>query len=142
MVSSASSSTKKLPRKVTKTTIIDISSNESSPLQANNLIPTTLTTTLALSLTLPNASQTLPSQLIDTSPLEPQALIFSSPPTSPHPYLNNIRDLPLRSSNPLPLPLLDQINNQILLYNNHMDFELSFPPTNLSRIGNRTFVLC
>ncbi|GJR75494.1 hypothetical protein Tco_0087859 [Tanacetum coccineum] len=48
MDSSASSSTTNPPRKVGRTSIIDISSSELSPLQENNHIATTLTTTLAL----------------------------------------------------------------------------------------------
>ncbi|GKC61216.1 hypothetical protein Tco_1088814 [Tanacetum coccineum] len=105
MASIASSFTKNPPRKLAKTNIIDISSNESSPLQANNHISTTLTTTLALSLTPPNASQTLPSQPIEASPLAPRSLLFSTPPSPPHPYLNSLEDLPPRSLNPPPPPL-------------------------------------
>ncbi|GJS46130.1 hypothetical protein Tco_0596251 [Tanacetum coccineum] len=136
MVSSASSFTKNLPRKLTNTNIIDISSNESSLLKANNLIPMPLTTTLTLSLTTPNASQTLPTQPIKASPLAPRALLFTTPPSSPHPYLNSLDDLPSRISNPPPLPL-DIINNQTLPHTTLMNFEPSFPPTNLSRRGNR-----
>ncbi|GJV01205.1 hypothetical protein Tco_1334774, partial [Tanacetum coccineum] len=72
MASSASSSTKNLPRKLARINVIDISPNESSPLRENNLLATTITTTLALSLTPPNASQTLPTQPIEASPLAPQ----------------------------------------------------------------------
>ncbi|GKB21891.1 hypothetical protein Tco_0855814 [Tanacetum coccineum] len=59
MTSSASSSAKNPPRKIARTNVIDIFSNEPSPLQENNLISTTITTTLALSPTLPNSSQSL-----------------------------------------------------------------------------------
>ncbi|GKA74491.1 hypothetical protein Tco_0780793 [Tanacetum coccineum] len=82
MVSSASSSTKNPPRKQARTTVIDISSNEAYPIQANNLIPTILTTTLALSLTPPNISQSPPNQPIEASPLAPRALVYSTPPSS------------------------------------------------------------
>ncbi|GKC02930.1 hypothetical protein Tco_0994540 [Tanacetum coccineum] len=105
MVSSASSSNKNPLRKQARTTIIDISSNESFHLQANNLIPTTLATTLALSLTPPNISQILPTQPFEALPLAPRALIFTTPPNSPHPYLNSLDELPPRSSNSPPPPL-------------------------------------
>ncbi|GJV24716.1 hypothetical protein Tco_1377411 [Tanacetum coccineum] len=137
MASGASSSTKNLPRKVARTSIIDISSNESSPLQENNLIPTTLTTTLALSLTPPNASQILSPQPNEPSPLAPRELIFTTPPTSPHPFLNNPEDLPSRSTNPPPLPSFQQITSQRLPIIDHIYIEPFFPPINLSRRGNR-----
>ncbi|GJY62107.1 hypothetical protein Tco_0462764 [Tanacetum coccineum] len=127
MVSSAPSSTKNPPRKQARTTIIDISSNETSPIQANNLIPITLTTTLAFSLN---------SQPIETSPLAPRALLFTTPLNLPHPYLNSLDELPPRGSNPPPPPL-DQINNQTLPLFDPMEYEPIFPPTNLSRRGNR-----
>ncbi|GJR12310.1 hypothetical protein Tco_0794962 [Tanacetum coccineum] len=81
MASRASSSTKNPPRKLARTNVIDISSNKSSPLRENNFIATTITTTLALSLTPPNASQTLPTQPIEASPLAPRALLFTTPPS-------------------------------------------------------------
>ncbi|GKC73423.1 hypothetical protein Tco_1119306 [Tanacetum coccineum] len=105
MTSSASSSTKNPPRKLARTNVIYISSNKSSPLQENNLISTTITTTLSLSLTPPKASQTSPSQPIEASPLAPRTLLFSTPPSLPHPYLNSLDDLPPRSANPPPPPL-------------------------------------
>ncbi|GJZ32884.1 hypothetical protein Tco_0578320 [Tanacetum coccineum] len=141
MASSASSSTKNPPRKQARTTIIDISSNEASPIQGNNPIPITPTTTIVLSLSLPNISQTLPHQPIEASPLAPRALVFSTPPSSPiepHPYLNSLEDLSLRSSNPPP-PTLNQIHNQTLPQTTLMDFEPFFPPTNLSRRSNQLF---
>ncbi|GKC42446.1 hypothetical protein Tco_1060168 [Tanacetum coccineum] len=94
-----------------------------------------ISTTLALSITPPNASQTLHSQPIEPLPLAPRALIFTSPPTSPHLYLNNIEESPPRSSNPPPFPSLDQINNQTFPYSDPMEYEPFFPPTNLSRRG-------
>nr|GEY77191.1 hypothetical protein [Tanacetum cinerariifolium] len=132
MVSNASSSTKNLPRKQAKTTIIDISSNETSPIQENNLIPITLTTTLTLSLTPPNISQTPLTQPIETSPLAPRALLFTTPLNSPHPYLNSLDELPPKGSNPPPPPL-DQINNQTPPLFNPIEYESVFPLTNLSK---------
>ncbi|GJX42677.1 hypothetical protein Tco_0257667 [Tanacetum coccineum] len=105
MSSSASSSTKNPPRKLSRTNVIDISSNESSSIHQNNFVPTTLDTTLALTITPPILSQTLPTQPIEASPLAPRALVFSTPPSSPiepHPYLTSMEDLPPRSSNPPP----------------------------------------
>ncbi|GJU27604.1 hypothetical protein Tco_1166225 [Tanacetum coccineum] len=139
MTSSASSSTKNPPRKMARNNVIDISSNESSPIQENNLIPATLNTTLALSITPPIISQTSPNQLIEASPLAPQALVFSTPPSSliePHHYLNSLKDLPPRSSNPPPPPPTQGIN-QTLPQHTTIDFKPFFPPINLSRKGNR-----
>ncbi|GKC85704.1 hypothetical protein Tco_1141421 [Tanacetum coccineum] len=139
MASSASRSTKNPPRKQSRTTIIDISSNEASPIQETNPIPTSLTTTLSLSLTPPIISQTLPNQPIEVSPLAPRALVFSTPPSSPiehHPYLKSLEDIPPRSSNPPPPPP-NQIHNQTLPQPSLIDFEPFFEPTNLSKRGNR-----
>ncbi|GKF68831.1 hypothetical protein Tco_0198510 [Tanacetum coccineum] len=138
MTSSASSSTKNPPRKLARTNVIYISSNKSSPLQENNLISTTITTTLSLSLTPPKASQTSPSQPIEASPLAPRTLLFSTPPSLPHPYLNSLDDLPPRSANPPPPPL-DQAYYQTLPHNTLMDFKPSIMPTNRSRRSNRLF---
>ncbi|GJY27223.1 hypothetical protein Tco_0401949 [Tanacetum coccineum] len=110
MTSNASSSTKNPPRKMARTNVNDISSNESSPPQENNRIPTTRNTTLALSITRLNISQTPPNQPIEVSPLAPWALVFSTPPSSPiepRPYLNSLEELPPRSSNPPPPPNQD-----------------------------------
>ncbi|GJW35735.1 hypothetical protein Tco_0058655 [Tanacetum coccineum] len=104
----------------------------------NNLTTTTITTTLALSLTLPNASQTLPSQPIEASPLAPRTLLFSTPPSSPHPFLNSLDEIPPRSTNPPPLPL-NPAYYQTLPHTTLMDFEPSISPTNLSRRSNRMF---
>ncbi|GKF66509.1 hypothetical protein Tco_0193026, partial [Tanacetum coccineum] len=81
-------------------------------------------------------SQTIPSQWTNVSPLVPMALVFSSSPFEPHPYLTNLDDLPPRNSNPPP-PSLSQGHSQgllqTLLIPAPMDFETSFPPINLSR---------
>ncbi|GKD67832.1 hypothetical protein Tco_1321922 [Tanacetum coccineum] len=135
MASSASSSTKNPPRKLARTNVIDISSNESSPTQNNNLISTTLNTTLALSITPSMISQTPLTQPIEVSPLAPRALVFSTPPSSPiepYPYVTFVEDLPHRSSNPLPLSPTQGFN-QTLPQHTPMDLEPFFPPINLSR---------
>ncbi|GJZ12223.1 hypothetical protein Tco_0547453 [Tanacetum coccineum] len=142
MATSACSSTRNPPRKTSQPNIIYVSSNESSPIQEpTNNHTTMVTTTHALSITPPNARQTLPSQPIEPSPLAPQALIFPSPPTSPYPFLNNIEEVPPRSSNPPPFPSLDQINNQTFPHSDPMEYEPFFLPTNLSRRGNRLCAL-
>ncbi|GKA39821.1 hypothetical protein Tco_0732414 [Tanacetum coccineum] len=108
---------------------------------SNNYIATpltiTLTTTLALSLTPPLVNQILAPQPSEPSPLAPLELIFTTPPTSPHPYLNNLEDLPPRYTNPPPLPTFKQITSQPLLLNNHMEYEPFLPPTNLNRRNGR-----
>ncbi|GKC83523.1 hypothetical protein Tco_1139240 [Tanacetum coccineum] len=122
---------------------IDLSSNESSPIQNHSisttqplhLINTTLDTTLALTIPLPMISQRIPTQGIDVSPLALRALVFStlpSLPIEPHPYLTTLDDLPARISNPPP-PSLSQSLSQTLPLPTPMDFEPSFPPINLSR---------
>ncbi|GJX42673.1 hypothetical protein Tco_0257663 [Tanacetum coccineum] len=138
MSSSASSSTKNPPRKLSRTSVIDISSNKSSSIQ-NNFIPTTLDTTLVLTITPPMLSQTPPTQPIEASPLAPRALVFSTPlssPIEPHPYLTSMEDLPPRSSNPPPPPP-SQGFTQTLPQPTPMDFEPFFPPINLSKRGSR-----
>ncbi|GJU30807.1 hypothetical protein Tco_1174396 [Tanacetum coccineum] len=100
----ANSSTKNPPKKMPRIKVIDISSNESSPIQ-NNLINTTRDTTLALTIPSPITSQAIPTQRIDISPLAPRSLVFSTSPSSPlepHPYLTSLENLPLRNSNPPP----------------------------------------
>ncbi|GJY37045.1 hypothetical protein Tco_0422423 [Tanacetum coccineum] len=134
MVSSKSYSTKNPPRRIPRTDVINISSNETSPIPQNN-ISTTLDTTLALTIPSPMTIQTGITQGIDVSPLAPRALIFSSPltlPFEPHPYLTSLEDIPPRSSNPPPPPS-SQGFSQTLLQQTPMDFELSFPLINLSR---------
>ncbi|GKD94119.1 hypothetical protein Tco_1373956 [Tanacetum coccineum] len=134
MASSANSSTQNPPRKVPRTDFIDLSSNESSPIQ-NIPINTTLDTTLALTIPLPIISQTIPSQGTNVSPLALRALVFSTPPSSPlepHPYLTTLDDLPPRKSNPPPSSLSQSLS-QALPIPTPMDFEPSFPPNNLSR---------
>ncbi|GKA72467.1 hypothetical protein Tco_0778683 [Tanacetum coccineum] len=71
----------------------------------------------------------------NVSPLDPRALVFSTPPSSPlepHPYLTTLDDLPPRNSNPPP-PSLTQGLSQALPISTPMEFEPSFPPINLSR---------
>ncbi|GJX54782.1 hypothetical protein Tco_0283151, partial [Tanacetum coccineum] len=123
MASSASSSTKNPPRKLGRTNVIGISSNESLPIQKNNPIPTTLNTTLALSIKPPMISQTPTTQPIEILPLAPRALVFSTP-IEPHTYLNSLDELPPRSSNPPPPPPTQGIN-QTLPQHTPMDFELT-----------------
>ncbi|GJR40553.1 hypothetical protein Tco_1216237 [Tanacetum coccineum] len=68
-----------------RTKIIEISSNESSPIPQNNvftILNTTLDTTLALSIPPPITSQNITTQGIVVSPLAPRALVFSTPPSS------------------------------------------------------------
>ncbi|GKA74256.1 hypothetical protein Tco_0780558 [Tanacetum coccineum] len=104
MASSANSSIQNPPRKMHRTDFIDISSNESSPIQ-NHPINTTLDTTLVLSILPSNLGQTNPTQENIVSSLAPRALAFSTSPNSPiesHPYLVSLDDLPPRSSNPQP----------------------------------------
>ncbi|GJZ63407.1 hypothetical protein Tco_0619828 [Tanacetum coccineum] len=143
MATSASSSTKNPSRKTSQTNVIDISSNETSPIRENSNydidtpLTTTLITTLALSLTPPLVNQTLAPQPNELSPLAPRELIFTTPPTLPHPYLNNLEDLPPRSLNPPPLPAFEQIPNQPLHHIDHMEYEPFFPPTNLNRRHGR-----
>ncbi|GJY49277.1 hypothetical protein Tco_0439233, partial [Tanacetum coccineum] len=70
-----------------------------------------------------------------TSPLAPRALTFSTSPSSPlepHPYLSSLKEIPSRSSNPLPQVIsqgLSQTRPQPPL----MDFEPTYPDINLSR---------
>ncbi|GKC73742.1 hypothetical protein Tco_1119625 [Tanacetum coccineum] len=130
----ANSSTQNPLRKLPKTDFIDLSSNESSPIQYH-LINTTLYTNLALIIPPTIINQTIPSQGTNVSPLAPRALVFSTPPSSPlepHPYLTSLDDLSTRNSNPPP-PSLSQGLSQTLSLPTPMDFETSFPPINLSR---------
>ncbi|GJT30751.1 hypothetical protein Tco_0911026 [Tanacetum coccineum] len=142
MASSANSSTQNPPSKMPRTDYIDISSDETSPIQnhytntTQPLLPPniTLDTTLALSIPPPSTNQTPPTQEAIVSPLALRVLVFSSPPSSPldpHPYLSSIHDLPPRSSNPLPQTLSQGLSQTLLLLT-PMDFEPSFRPINFS----------
>ncbi|GJU45715.1 hypothetical protein Tco_1202981 [Tanacetum coccineum] len=109
MASSANSSTQNPLRKLPRTDFIDLSSNESSPIQ-NHPINTNLDTTLALTIPPPTINHTISSQGTNVSPLAPRALVFTTPlssPLEPHPYLTSLDDLPPRNSNPPP-PSLSQ----------------------------------
>nr|GEX74289.1 hypothetical protein [Tanacetum cinerariifolium] len=90
---------------------IDISSNESSPIQnyniitsqplksittTFNLINATIDTTLVATIPPPTSIQTIPTQEPLISPLAPRALTFSTPPSlplEPHPYLTSLNDV-------------------------------------------------
>ncbi|GKC82517.1 hypothetical protein Tco_1138234, partial [Tanacetum coccineum] len=147
MASSANSSTQNPPRKVPRTNFIDISSNDSPPIQnhfintsqppnsINTTLITTLDTTLAITIPPPTSIQTIPTQEPMVSPLAPRALTFStlpSLPLEPHPYFSSLNEIPPRSSNHLP-QTLSQSLSQTLLQPTSMDFEPSVPPINLSR---------
>ncbi|GJT99137.1 hypothetical protein Tco_1094655 [Tanacetum coccineum] len=117
-----------------RTEVIDILSNESSPIQ-NNLINTTLDTTLALTIPSPITSQAILTQGINVSPLAHRSLVFltsTSSPLEPHLYLTSLEDLPPRSSNPPP-PSSSLGFSQTLPQQTPMDFKPSFSPINLSR---------
>ncbi|GKA64652.1 hypothetical protein Tco_0764359 [Tanacetum coccineum] len=131
-----------LPRKVARTCVIDISSNESSPLREpiNNLITTHLATPQVSPLTSPIATPLLTLQPNAPTTLAPRELVFTTPSTSPHPYLNTLEDLPPRCANPPPLLTLEQIVSQPLPFIDHMDIEPLIPPTNLTRRNGRLSV--
>ncbi|GJT83066.1 hypothetical protein Tco_1057408 [Tanacetum coccineum] len=129
MALSANSSTQNPPRKMLQTDFIDISSNESSPIQnhstntsqrpnsINTTLITTLDTTLALTIPTPTSIQTILTQEPLVSPLAPIALTFSTPPSSPlkpHPYLSSLNELPPRSFNPLPQTLSQGLFQMLL----------------------------
>ncbi|GJV31469.1 hypothetical protein Tco_1391869 [Tanacetum coccineum] len=141
--SSASSSIRNPPRKVARTSVINISSNESSPLResSNNYITTPPTTPLVSPLSSP-VTTTIVAPLLAPQPntpttLAPRELVFTTSPTSPHPYLNTLEDLPPRCTNPPPLHTLEQIVSQPLPLTDHMEVEPFFPPTNLTRRNTR-----
>nr|GEU54422.1 hypothetical protein [Tanacetum cinerariifolium] len=126
-----------------RTNFINLSSNETSPIQNHSintaqplhLINTILDTTLALTIPPSTISQTILTQGIDVSPLDPRALVFSTPLSSPiesHSYLTTLDDLSPRNSNPPPLSL-SQSFSQTLPLPKPIDFKPSFPPINLSR---------
>ncbi|GKE24609.1 hypothetical protein Tco_1436121 [Tanacetum coccineum] len=128
-----------------RTDFIEISSNESSPIQnhfTNASQPlnitnpsTTLDTTLALTTPPPTSIRTTLTLEPLMTPLAPRALTFSTPissPLEPHPYLPSLNEIPPRTTNPLP-----QVMSQGLFQTppqpSHMDFKPSFQPINLSR---------
>ncbi|GJY39876.1 hypothetical protein Tco_0426240 [Tanacetum coccineum] len=145
--SSASSSTRNPPRKVAQTSVIEISLNESSPLKkpSNNYNTTPPTTPLKISpqtqLTTPLVTPPLAPQPTTPTTLASRKLVFTTPPTSPHPYLNTLEDLPPKCTNPPPLPTLEQLVSQPLPLPDHMDVEPSLPPTNLTRRNTRLSAL-
>ncbi|GJU39483.1 retrotransposon protein, putative, ty1-copia subclass [Tanacetum coccineum] len=110
-----------------RTDFIEISSNESSPIQ--NLFTNTSQPLNTTNTTLTTTLEPL------TSPLEPIALIFSTPsssPLEPHPYLSSLDEIPPICSNPLP-QIISQGLSQTLPQSSPMNFEPSCPPINLSR---------
>ncbi|GJT77520.1 hypothetical protein Tco_1044245 [Tanacetum coccineum] len=76
-----------------------------------NAIPTTPKPTPPPITTTPPPTPSQPSK--KPSPLattiKPLELIFSTPPTFPHPFLDELEDLPPRTSNPPPLPSFESI---------------------------------
>ncbi|GJX94288.1 hypothetical protein Tco_0348874 [Tanacetum coccineum] len=66
-----------------------------------------------------------------TTTLEPLELVFTRPPTSPHPYFDNLEDLPPRSTNTPTLPLFESIErlaSQPPPLPDIMDVEPPLPP--------------
>ncbi|GKA65207.1 hypothetical protein Tco_0764914 [Tanacetum coccineum] len=62
--------------------------------------------------------------------LEPRELVFATSPSSPHPYLNILEDLPPRSTNPPPFPTfesMERVARQPPLLTDYMDVETSLP---------------
>jgi hypothetical protein len=117
-------------RVVTKTIQVSSSSssdsslNISSPINANNFLNLATPTPspnpcIANKITTPPPTiipsdptpPSVPSQPSKTpSPQSPKMTpmeLFKTPPTSPHPLMETLDDLPPRSSNPPPLPLFD-----------------------------------
>ncbi|GJU51268.1 hypothetical protein Tco_1220823 [Tanacetum coccineum] len=141
---SASSSTRNPPRKIACKIVINISSNESSPIRdpLKNYIITTPTTPLETPLQTPlTPPVTTPLVIPRLAPqptvaitLAPRELIFATPPTSPHLYLNTPEDLPPRSTNPPTHPIFEFIEilaSQPPLLLDHIDVESSLPTSNL-----------
>ena len=106
MATSASSSTQRPPKKIPKI-IIDLTSNESSPITP--IVPIApIDTTLALSI---HPITTAPIEPF-ASPLAPRALVFTTPPNTPietHPYLSTTSDAPPRPTNPFPTYITQDI---------------------------------
>nr|GEX69370.1 hypothetical protein [Tanacetum cinerariifolium] len=138
--SSVCSSTKNPPRKMIKTNVIDISSNESSPLRepSNNYI-TTHTTPLETSppltsyITTPLVIPPIAPQPTTPTTLAPRELAITTPPISPHLYLHTLEDLPQRCTNPSLFPTLELLVSQPFHLPDNMEVEPFFPPTNLNR---------
>nr|GEU78076.1 UBN2 domain-containing protein [Tanacetum cinerariifolium] len=137
-----------------RTNFIDISSNESSPIQNhitnafqplnNNNNNTTFATSLDTSLALTfSPSTTIKTTLTLeplTSSLAHRALSFSTSPSlplEPHLYLSSLNEIPPRTKNLFP-QVIFQGFSQTLPQPSPIDFEPSFPPINLSR--NRKFL--
>nr|GFA73986.1 hypothetical protein [Tanacetum cinerariifolium] len=77
----------------------------------------------------------LAPQPIMPTTLAPCELIFTTPPTSPHLYLNTLEELPPRSTNPPPLPTFESIERLVSYsppLSDRMDVEPSLPPSNLT----------
>ncbi|GKC28839.1 hypothetical protein Tco_1036133 [Tanacetum coccineum] len=140
MALSVNSSTQNPLRKIPRTNYIDISSNETSPIQDHSTpittnLSTTLDTTFALTIPPPTSIQATPTLEPLVSPLAPRALTFSTLPNSPlepHPYLSSLNEIPPRSSNPLP-QVISQGLSQTLPQPTLIDFKPTFSPINLSR---------
>ncbi|GJS70770.1 hypothetical protein Tco_0703611 [Tanacetum coccineum] len=130
-----------------RTDFIEISSNESSPIQnhltnasqplniTNTNPSTTLDTTLALTTPPPTSIQTTLTLEPLMTPLASRALTFSTPPSSPlepHPYLSSLNEIPPITTNPLPKVIYQGLS-QTLPQPSPMNFEPTFPPINLSR---------
>ncbi|GJU78690.1 hypothetical protein Tco_1275760 [Tanacetum coccineum] len=138
--STASSFTRNPPQKRARTNVIDISSSESSPLRrpSTNYIVTP-TTPLESPPTSPVATPII-TPLLALQPntptiVTPREVMFTTPLTSPHPYLNTLEDLPPTCTNPPPLPTLEEIFS--LPLTDHMDVEPFFPLTNLTKRNTR-----
>ncbi|GJY68051.1 hypothetical protein Tco_0471033 [Tanacetum coccineum] len=104
MASSACSSTQNPPKKASKVTYIDLTSNEASP-QPHHA---TIDTTLALTIPPPIPNMVEPF----ASPLGPRALVFTTPPNTPndpHPFLSSLNDAPPRPTNPFPHSLTQNL---------------------------------
>ncbi|GJU99868.1 hypothetical protein Tco_1329139 [Tanacetum coccineum] len=81
------------------------------PISSPRIFPSKLLNTLKSTpppLTSPLLAPTQPSKTSSSLAinLDPVELIFSSPPTSPHPFFDSLKDLPLRTTNPPPPRLL------------------------------------
>ncbi|GJU06196.1 hypothetical protein Tco_1122626 [Tanacetum coccineum] len=88
-------------------------------------------------LTTPHSTLTQPSKQSSplTIKLEPVELIFSTPPTSHHPFFDSLKDLPPRTTNPPPpQPTFESIKhlaNQPPSVPDFMDIEPPLPPLSL-----------